>query len=407
MPRLTIRPCFPFSATILLALGVLAGCGQESVTAPVPSPDGPGGPAGSALPPGIRFDWPSGVTLVPDESVQSIRYAVTTDRPLTARVQLDPDTTPGNGNEIELATRSFAAGGGNDQVDLTAGWYPYGNYIVRVVLSDGARTYPYTAFGLVTIAPIGERSADPFAGLRLLATSGQPTPVEVAAQSGDVPISGGVGPTMRRMPFVDTWHVLDPFDNLAPRFIAPLEFAEAVEIHRLQFFVFGRRDVAQKRIEIYGDTTDASPGTLLHQLDIPSASFAGGGWNSMMLDPPLRLAAGRYGVSFHARFEFTDHWGGNAPQGPGYVWVSAFGGAPFRKLTAEQLGFGANFSIRAMGRVDDRGKSAAAHRIKIPVGKVPVVTGFERPKITDDKTHYGYEDDDEENPVHVVWRETE
>jgi hypothetical protein len=379
-------------AGVMVALSI--GCNQQGLTHLL-VPDPAGGHNGQ-INPGIRFNWPAANARINDNEFGTIEYEVVTDRPMIARLVLDVDGDPSNGNEIDIASnRTFEAPGGSDRIEFIAGWYPYGDYFLRATLFDGETQYHASAPAVVSIQPSGNTNTDgavpqDVAGLQMIYFSGASDTVD------------------GRAPFVDTWHVLDVLDNLSPRFVMPFELDREVEVHRFQFFVFGRIHEMQKRLEIWQGTDENSPGTLLHQQNVTNASYLFGGWNNITVNPPITLAPGKYGVSYHAQYEFTDHWAANAPVGPGFVWLRANDESPYLRYTAADFGFVPNFTVRILGRfVGGDARAPTASGITIPRVPQNVTTSSGTPQTGSvDTGVYDYRND-QADALHVIWRRVE
>ncbi|MCK6483207.1 MAG: hypothetical protein HUU22_13375 [Phycisphaerae bacterium] len=321
-----------------VAMLVLAGGCQTPVTVQPPVDGGGNPPVGDATQPIVNFTSPTESADVNDLQQIMVKYRVISQRPTTVKLLLDTDTNPGNMNEMDLAPiRSYSQPNPTDEVPLVAARYPYGSYWIRAIVSDGQHEETYLASGTVRIVPSSlNPGEDPgttdLAGLEIVYTSGEP-----------VTVNG-------KIPFADLWWELDPLDNLAPRVIMPIEVTEPIQISRMQAFTYGRTDVMPRRFEIYQGTDENSEGTLIHQFNEDKTSHFGGKWVTMTLSPPVTLQPGKYGISYHSRFEFTERVAGNSPIGAGFVWVSPVGGAPFAKLDAEVFGFTPNFAIRLLGK---------------------------------------------------------
>ncbi len=386
------------SVCVLAACIALAGCdpdqnvgpgGENPSVAPVA-----GGTATLESGPIVRFDAPSQSTTYFDTQIGSIQYSVDTATAATVALYLDLDATNDNGNEIDLAAGlSFEPGVTSSSHELVAGFYPYGTYFVKARVTDGTTTNYYNAGGLVNIVASGsgfgsDEGLDPVAGLQLLHDSGKPRSVN------------------RRIPFVDTWHVIDVLDNLAPRMVVPIEFTTDVEIHRLQFYVFGIDQPGQKRVEIYRGTDENTVGEMIHRIDVDNhLSRRNGWWNTVIPDSPIVLEAGRYGVSFHAALEFTEHWAGNAPEGFGFAWASPVQSVAYTKVGAENFGFTPNFGIRVIGKFT--GKNAANGRARLPDRRAEAEeaagNASDDGPFIQDPTIYHYPREKKDG-FHVVWR---
>lgn len=388
------------SVLTVLGWAILVGCDQSPV-ATTPSAGSPetvaGGTATSETGPIVRFANPNGTVNLRDDQIGTLDYTVDTATEATVALFLDSDADNSNGNEIDLAAGlTYSPGVTSASHDLVAGFFPYGTYFVKARALDGAHTNYYRAPGIVNVTPGGggagsDEGLSGFTGLQLLHDSGKPQAIN------------------SRVPFVDTWYVIDVLDNLAPRMVVPVEFNQDVELHHLQFYVFGLDQPSEKRLEVYSGTDENAVGERILQLDIPDdVSRRNGWWNDVALPEPLSLPAGRYGFSFHAATEFTEHWAGNAPVGPGYVWVSPVPTVDFVKGGVDEFGFSPNFGIRLIGRFT--GKGAASARANLPDRRVEVaevsLAEQETRDLIEDPTVYRYNRDKvkDRRGFHVVWR---
>ena len=386
---------------VALGLATLVGCEQTPVIPTTPTADNgvtvPGGTATSETGPIVRFTSPNGTTSVRDDQVASLEFSVDTATDATVALFLDTDADNENGNEIDLAAGLvFPTGVTSASQDLIAGFFPYGAYIVKARATDGTRTNFFSAPGIVNVVPGGggagtDEGLGGLTGLQLLHDSGKPQAIN------------------QRVPFIDTWHVIDVADNLAPRMVVPIEFNQDVELHRLQFYVFGMDEPRSKRLEIYSGTDENTVGERILQLDVQNHdSRRNGWWNNVALPEPLALPAGKYGVSYHAALEFSEHWAGNAPNGPGFVWVSPVQTAVFSRGGAAEFGFSPNFGMRVIGKFT--GKGAASARVILPDRRAEVaevaLAEHETGDFIEDPTVYRYDRDKlkDMRGFHVLWR---
>lgn len=371
------------------AAPIAAGDGSGSPTA------APGGTATAETGPIVRFNVPSQSMTVRDDQVATLEFTVDTASEATVSLFLDTDSNADNGNEIDLAAgKAYQPGVTSATVELIAGFHPYATYFVKARATDGTHTTVYSAAGIVNIVPggsgFGSDDGEGVAtGLQLLYDSGKPLSIN------------------RRIPFVDTWHIIDVLDNLAPRLVMPVEFDTDIELHRLQFYVFGIDEPRDKRLEIYQGTDENSVGELIHQLDLTEhVSRRNGWWNTVQPDSPITLPAGKYGFSFHSALEFTEHWAGNAPQGAGYVWVSPVNTAAFSKASLDEFGFVPNFGIRLVGKFV--GKDAGGARARLPdreAEAIDVARGkMETGDYLEDQKIYQYQREKPARSIHIVWR---
>lgn len=384
---------------IVPSLAILAGCDPAQQVGPgagtQPNPAAvPGGTATVETGPIVRFTAPTQSLTVADDQISTLQYSVDSAIEATVALFLDPDATHDNGNEIDLAAGlSFQPGVTSTGHDLIAGFFPYGTYFIKARATDGTKTNVFNAAGVINIVPGGstfgsDDGLENVEGLQLLHDSGKPKAMN------------------RRIPFVDTWHVLDVVDNLAPRMIVPIEFSQDVELHRIQFYVFGIDEPAQKRVEIYRGTNENTAGEQIHQIELNDhLSRRNGWWNTVVLDPPMQLTAGNYGFSYHAALEFTEHWAGNAPEGEGYAWASPVQSVGFSKITATEFGFTPNFGIRVVGKFT--GKNTTGGRARLPDRRAESDESA-RAELDDgtyleDPTIYRYPRDDT-GRFHIVWR---
>jgi hypothetical protein len=339
----------------------------------------------------VNFITPRQSFDIADDEEKTVQYRVTAAGPTSVKIFLDVDLNVDNGNEMDLSPlRQLADADATDEVPLVASRYPYGTYWVRAVVDDGTTQSSFIAPGNVRIIPSdlsdGEDPTDvDLTGLQIVYDSGEP-----------VPVNGQV-------PFADLWHELDVLDNLAPRVITPIEITEKVEIHMIRAFTFGHSDPTPRRVDIYKGTNQDGPGELIHRVDVSTATRFAGKWTAIRLDEPITLEPGQYGISYHARFEFTERVAANAPNGEGYVWVSAFGAAPFVKAGAEAFGFDPNFAIRVLGKYESAKADSA--RTRVP----PVLPDTQRLIYRSGAERVVFNADEdvtrELNPLHVVWRE--
>lgn len=385
----------------VLGLAAFFGCEQTPVVPSGPIAGNPtvvpGGTATAETGPIVRFTSPKGTTSVRDDQIGTLQFSVDTATDATVALFLDTDADNANGNEIDFAAGlTFSTGVTSASHDLIAGFYPYGTYFVKARATDGTRTNFYIAPGIVNVVPGGggagtDEGLSGLTGLQLLHDSGKPQAIN------------------QRVPFIDTWHVIDVADNLAPRMVVPIEFNQDVELHRLQFYVFGFDEPRSKRLEIYAGTDENTVGERVLQLDIQNhESRRNGWWNNIALPEPLALPAGKYGISYHAALEFTEHWAGNAPIGSGYVWVSPVQSAEFNKGGAEEFGFSPNFGMRVIGKFT--GKAGASARAVLPDrhAEAAEVTQIEHESgdYIEDPTVYRYDRDKlkDMRGFHVLWR---
>lgn len=296
--------------------------------------------------PNATFQTPSGTAAVRDDQTIQIHYSVSVDHKMIGRLELDRDTTPGNGNETRLtADREYDSPGGEDNVDFVAGQFPYGAYYLRVVLADDATSATFSPDGPIYVVPLVENGSDDnaaglehlseVAGMRLLYTNGE------------------AGTVNSRVPFVATWSTVDAKDQLSPVYIAPIELEKPVVVRSIQFFTYSRHAEAQsKNLEFYAGTGADSTGSLITSINLNLPSSESGGWNLVPVDPPITLPAGQYGVSYRGEEECSENWAANAGGGPGYALMSPLKGTPFVPVTQSDLGFSPNFTMRILGSLD-------------------------------------------------------
>lgn len=394
-------PCSPASRSAvavacLFALGAIIGC-QQTPSETTPTTETvtvPGGTATADTGPIVRFTSPTNTLTVRDDQVRDIGFSVDAATDATVALFLDPDNDAANGNELDLAAGlQFPAGVTTSSQDLVAGFFPYGTYFVRAQATDGTKNNVFNAPGIVNIVAgdgaFGtDDGLDTTAGLQLLYDSGKPQAVS------------------RRIPFVDTWHVVDVLDNLSPRIVVPIQFTSDVEIHRIQFYVFGIDEPRDKRVDIFRGTDQTTVGEQIQQLEVTNHdSRRNGWWNTVTPPSPIALPAGSYGFSYHAALEFTEHWAGNAPVGAGFAWMSSVQGAPFAKATTDEFGFVPNFGIRIIGRF--MGKSAGGARARLPDRRAEAAevarSADTEGAFIDDPKFYRY-DREKRGAIHVVWR---
>ncbi|MFO0972621.1 MAG: hypothetical protein U1A27_04150 [Phycisphaerae bacterium] len=377
-------------------LAVGSGCGGTGAGLP------DGGGSSTSLPPGAQFVNPAGNAVVRDDSVLVVRYSVLSSRPVVAHLTIDRDGIADTGDEFAIAPdETIPAPGGERQAEFVAGRFPYGPYVVRVTLSDDQGSYSYKAPGLVTVVPLVNNTADStndltaalpqVEGLRLLYTAGSP------------------GPINTHIPFVATWSYPDFLDHLSPVFVQPFELNQAVAVHRLSFYTFGHAGAEPKRIVLYRGTSDTALGDEIGTWEFDEPSYRTGGWNLVHIDPPITLEPGRYGVSYHGVYEFSENWAGNTPKGTGYVWVSPFIDTAFNKVTAADLGFEPNFTLRILGRlVPEASVPTPNVRLIIPAPLDPVFpdNGSKPPQglagKTDDVDVLGGA-----SPFHITWQQAQ
>lgn len=381
---------------LLCAVLVSGGC-EQGTSGPLPqngSNAQPGGTATDQSGPIVRFTTPSESLNVPDDGFAAIQFSVDTASAATVGLFLDPDQEPANGNEVHFAQGlAYQPGVTQANIDLTAGFYPYGTYFVKARATDGNKMNYYSAPGLVNIVSSGQAIGSDdgladLAGLQLLHDSGKPRAMN------------------DRIPFVDTWYIVDVLDNLSPRVVVPVAFAQPVEIHRIQFYVFGFDQPRDKRVEIYQGTSDSAVGEKLLTIDRPGmVSRRNGWWNTITPDAPITLPAGHYGFSYHAALEFTEHWAGNAPIGEGFAWVSLVEGAPFLKVSEAEMGFPPNFGVRVIGKF--AGKAGAAPRIRLPDRRAEqeeiAADNANLSSAIEDPLFFEYKSD-KTRRLHTVWR---
>ena len=234
-------------------------------------------------------------------------------------------------------------------------------------------------------------------GATLVYDSGEPV-----ARDGDVP-------------FMSVWRVLDPLDNLCVRVVAPIELTAQTRVTALAFYCFDPKDPADKLIDIYQGTDESGVGTLLHALSFNAHQGVRQGWNVFTLGQPINLPAGKYGISFHGRYEFHAYWAGNAPNGPGFAWARINDDRDWFCGYEDDYGVVPNFALRVYGfqrvlPLDDGARQEPPAR-HAPVGAVrkagqqqglseaPVDTSV--PGTPDD---HEYEPGTAEDDFHIVWR---
>lgn len=367
-------------------IAALVGC-QAGQT---PSLTQTGGPSAGPEQPIVNFSTPLQSFDLSDSGSTPIRFKVLSRNPATVKLVLDSNLDPSNGDEMDLSpVRSYDQSGAQDEITLDAHRYPFGTYWIRATIDDGQQRASYLAPGTVRIvSSSGDTGEDPndagLTGLIVLHDAGKPQLVD------------------GRVPFIDLWHVLDVLDNLSPRVIVPIQINEPVELHKLQAFGYGQPLALNRRVELYKGTDANGIGTMIHQQDVKLESRFAGKWSTITFDPPLRLEPGAYGVSYHSEIEFTEWMAANCPNGAGYVWMSAFGAAPYAKLDSAAFGFAPNFALRLLGKPLDPKSPSARERPATPPTDVRLMYRNEDERLA---TTHADDPDVETWPIHVNWRQ--
>ncbi|MCG3128634.1 MAG: hypothetical protein CHACPFDD_03523 [Phycisphaerae bacterium] len=170
---------------------------------------------------------------------------------------------------------------------------------------------------------------------------------ELVYDSGN-PVPGAGDEVM----LASVWRVLDPLDNLSVNVVRPFELSEATAVSAFSFYAFNPKDPATKVVDLYVGTNTETPGTLLYSFDFTDHSGTREGWTTLILEQPVFLEAGSYGVSFRGHFEFQSYWAVGAPNGPGYAWVRLRDSADWVRATREDYGFVPNFALRVYSSYD-------------------------------------------------------
>ncbi|MEE8170424.1 MAG: hypothetical protein V3T70_07745, partial [Phycisphaerae bacterium] len=168
-------------------------------------------------------------------------------------------------------------------------------------------------------------------------------------------------------------------------------------------FGYGRTEVMPRRVDIYAGTDASGKGALIRRIDAENSSQFGGKWSPIILDEPLTLTPGTYGIAYHSRFEFTQWVAGNSPNGAGYVWVSAFDETPFVKADETDFGFTPNLAIRLFGKFTADRNGAARSRVAAePADDIRLIyrNGDESASFAPHP-----DDDAEQMPLHINWRD--
>lgn len=365
-------------------LGMMVGCQTPGAgnLSPVTDASGGRGAVVSFITPANSFD-------LKDDATAAVKYRVISDSEATIRLLLDADSTPDNGNEMDLGpARTVAGGSVSDEAELIAGRYPYGNYWIRANVRNAAGSSSFLAPGTVRIvSATGETGSDPvaegIAGLQVVLDTGAPAAVD------------------GRVPFVLFWHVLDVRDNLAPRAIMPIVLTEPIELHRLQAYGYGQSSPSYRRVDIYSGTDENTPGTLIHRSDATVSSKFSGAWSTMALSEPVILQPGKYGVSYHSEYEFMEWTAANAPNGSDYLWVSYNHESPFRRVGVGDFGFAPNMAIRLLGKPLSKTSAARTAAADVPAPKLDL-----KYRVGDEAAMQPHPEDSEEAlPLHTSWRE--
>ena len=135
----------------------------------------------------------------------------------------------------------------------------------------------------------------------------------------------------------------------------PITLERQTQVREFAMYAFNPKDPADKRIEIYSGTDANSPGTLLKTIVFPNHSDVRQGWTRFVLDQPLNLPAGSYGIAYHADYEFHSYWAGNAPNGAGFAWARPNDTIDWFKGGPDDFGFVPNFGLRIYGLTATQG----------------------------------------------------
>ena len=183
--------------------------------------------------------------------------------------------------------------------------------------------------------------------------------------------SGEPVPRDGDVPFMSVWRVLDPLDDLCVRVVTPIELTKQTRVTALAFYSFCPKDPADKLVKIYQGTDENSVGTLIHEFAFDGHTGVRQGWNIFVLDEPIRLAPGTYGISFHGRYEFHGYWAANAPNGFGYAWARINDTREWFCGYEQDYGMVPNFAVRLYGlqREIPLGKTGKPGHAVTPVGK--------------------------------------
>jgi hypothetical protein len=210
--------------------------------------------------------------------------------------------------------------------------------------------------------------------------------------------SGAPADVNGNVPFMDMWRVLDPADNLCVRVITPITLDRPASIEQFAVYAFNPKDPADKVIEVYSGTNRQSPGTLLKSMTFTEHQGVTQGWTRFQLSEPLVLAPGKYGIAFHAAYEFHSYWAGNAPRGDGYAWVRLNDTNSWTRAGAGDFGFTPNFAVRIYGNAISDHTQRPPSKPGSPAAQEPDTNVPENP------ANYEYRPGTSTASFHVVWR---
>lgn len=148
---------------------------------------------------------------------------------------------------------------------------------------------------------------------------------------------------------MSVWQVLDPLDNLAVSNIRPIEIKSDTTVTAISVYALSPNSQTDRIVDIYVGTSQDSPGVLAHSLRFERHTGTREGWTLLVLEQPITLAAGRYGVSYRGNMEFETYWAANAPNGDGYSWIRQNGQSEWQRVTREDIFINPNFALRVYG----------------------------------------------------------